>query len=365
MMKKTAPSPRRLPKNAAAKRESAVFSNRERFLNACHCKPVDRPPVWLMRQAGRCLPEYRKLKETYTFVELVQNPELAAEVTLQPIRRFDFDAAILFSDILVIPEALGQRYKFREQGGVEMDFRLESARDIEKLDVNAVEERLQYAVKALRLIQKELAGKTALIGFAGAPWTLANYMLEGGSAEEFTKAKGLLYSNPKLYNQLLEKISDAVTRFLQMQIDAGADVLQIFDSNAGVLSATSYESASGRWIQRIIERLGGKVPVIVFARGANGCWDTLVRTGANVLSVDWTMDLHEIWGLLPYDVGIQGNLDPYLLNTTPSIVSAEASRLLNDMRNCAGHIFNLGHGVPATAKLENLEALVNTIRNFK
>jgi uroporphyrinogen decarboxylase len=317
-----------------------------------------------MRQAGRCLPEYRALKEKYTFVELVQNPELATEVTLQPIRRFDFDAAILFSDILVTAEALGQGYRFGDAGGIEMDFLIKSAADIDRLNVECVRERLQYEVKALQLIKNELKGKTALIGFAGSPWTLANYMLEG-SVKEFTKAKALYYSDHALFTRLLQKITDAVTVYLQMQIDAGVDSLQIFDSSGGVLSESMFEGASAIWMQKIISSLKRQVPVTVFSRGANGTWDAQVRTGAQILSVDWTMNLHEVWGLLPNDVGIQGNLDPFLLNTTPQVVAAESQRLLEQMRGCRGYIFNLGHGVPPTAKLENIEALVTTVRNFK
>src|SRR5437667_5679984 len=180
---------------------TARLSQRERFLNACHCKPLDRPPIWLMRQAGRALPEYRALKETHSFLELVQTPELAAEVTLQPVRRFGMDAAILFSDILVVAEALGQRYRFGENGGIEMEFTLQSPKDIERLDPSAVPNHLHYVAKALRLVRDELGEKTALLGFAGAPWTLANFMLEGGSAKEFTRAKRLFYSDPALFSQ--------------------------------------------------------------------------------------------------------------------------------------------------------------------
>lgn len=341
------------------------LTSRQRFLDACHCQSQDRPPVWLMRQAGRCLPEYRALKEKYSFVQIAQTPELAAEVTLQPVRRFDFDAAILFSDILVIPEALGQSYSFGEKGGVEMEFHLDSAKGIDRLDVSAVEERLQYAIKALSLARRGLGKKKAMLGFAGSPWTLANYMLEGGSTKEFTKAKALFYTDHKLFCRLMEKLSDAVALFLRMQIDAGVDAVQIFDSAAGGLAESTFEEASARWMRRIIASLDKQVPVIVFSRGANGSWDSLVRTGASVLSVDWTMNLHEVWGLLPNEIGLQGNLDPYLLTTRPSVVIAETARLLAEMRDCPGYIFNLGHGVPPAAKLENIEALVETVRNYK
>jgi uroporphyrinogen decarboxylase len=342
-----------------------AITNRQRFLNACHCRPVDHPPVWLMRQAGRALPEYRALKEKHTFLELVQTPELAAEVTLQPIRRFDFDAAILFCDILAVAEGLGQRYQFRDQGGIEMEFLLKSAADIDRLEVAAVTERLQYVAKALPLIKTALAGRTALIGFAGSPWTLANFMVEGGGVKEYTKAKALFYSDPPLFKRLLEKLTKTVSDFLQLQIDAGADAVQIFDSLGGVLSDGDFAAASGQWIKQIVGSLKGKAPVIVFSKGTHGSWDELVATGAQVLGVDWNVRLADVRARLPDRVGVQGNLDPFLLSTMPEAVAAETGRILREMRGRPGHIFNLGHGVPPNAKLENIESLVSAVRSFE
>jgi uroporphyrinogen decarboxylase len=338
---------------------------RQRFLNACHCRPVDRPPVWLMRQAGRALPEYRAFKQKHSFLELVQTPDLATEVTLQPIRRFDFDAAILFSDILVVAEGLGQPYRFRDAGGIEMEFLLKSRADIDRLAVAAVTERLNYVAQALPLIKSALAGRTALIGFAGSPWTLANFMIEGGGVKEYTKAKALFYADPPLFNRLLEKLTKAVARFLQLQIDAGADAVQIFDSLGGVLSDGEFASASARWMKQIIGSLKGKAPVIVFSKGTHGNWDELVATGAQVLGVDWNVRLAEVAARLPKRVGVQGNLDPFLLTTTPAVVASETDRILRGLRGRPGHIFNLGHGVPPNAKLENIESLVNAVRSFK
>jgi uroporphyrinogen decarboxylase len=340
-------------------------TNRQRFIDACHCRPVDRPPAWLMRQAGRALPEYRALKEKHTFLELVQTPAMAAEVTLQPIRRFDFDAAILFSDILVVAEGLGQRYQFSDPGGIKMEFLIQSAADIRRLDVGAVNERLSYVAEALALVKRDLAGRTALIGFAGSPWTLANFMLEGGGVKEYTKAKALFYSDPKMFELLLEKITAAVAGFLQLQIDAGVDAVQVFDSLGGVLSASNFAAASGRWMKEIIGSLKGKTPVIAFSKGTHGNWADLVATGASVLGVDWNVRLADVRAQLPANIGMQGNLDPFLLSTTPTVVAAETSRILEEMRGRPGHIFNLGHGVPPNAKLENIETLVKTVRNWK
>lgn len=353
------------PAQSPRTRPSKPADNRRRFLDACHCRPVDRPPVWLMRQAGRALPEYRALKEKYTFLELVQTPELAAEVTLQPIRRFDFDAAILFSDILVIAEGLGQRYHFRDGGGIEMEFLLKSRRDIDRLSVGAVNERLQYVARALPLIKSALGGRTALIGFAGAPWTLANFMLEGGGVKDYSKAKALFYSDPKLFHRLMEKLAKAVAGFLRLQIKAGADAVQIFDSHAGLLSDGNFAEASGNWIRQIVESLKGEAPVIVFAKGAHGNWEDLAASGANVLGVDWNIRLAEVASRLPSRIGVQGNLDPALLYATPEAVAAETRRILREMRGRPGHIFNLGHGVPPAAKLENIQILVDTVREYR
>lgn len=338
-------------------------TNRERFLRACRNQPVDRPPVWLMRQAGRALPEYRALKEKYTFLDLVQTPDLAAEVTLQPIRRFGFDAAILFSDILVVTEGLGQRYSFKEAGGIEMEFVLESDSDLDRLEVAAVNPRLEYVAKALPLIRRGLGEQTALIGFAGSPWTLANFMIEGGGVKEYSKAKGWFYNHPAMFNKLMEKLTAAVANFLQLQIDAGVDAVQIFDSLGGVLSDGAFPAASGRWIKEIVTRLKGQVPVIVFSKGTHGNWEELVDTGGQILGSDWNMNLADLRRRLPANVGVQGNLDPYLLTTTPAIVEQETMRILREMKGLTGHIFNLGHGVPPKAKLENIEALIRTVRS--
>ncbi|HEY5296840.1 MAG TPA: uroporphyrinogen decarboxylase [Verrucomicrobiae bacterium] len=341
------------------------MTNRQRFLDACRCQSVDRPPVWLMRQAGRALPEYRALKEKFSFLQLVQTPELAAEVTLQPIRRFDFDAAILFSDILVAAEGLGQDYKFRDGGGIQMDFALRTPDDFKKLDGGGFTEKLDYIPRALRLVKKELAGKTALIGFAGSPWTLANFMLEGGSVEKFTKAKMFFDSDKKTFCALMEKLAAAVAKLLQMQIDAGADAVQIFDSLANLLPPENFQEASARWMKQIISQLNPRVPIIVFSRGQNSNWQTLIETGANILGIDSSVKLADIRRILPPQIGLQGNLEPTLLTTTPEKVAAETEKILTEMRDTRGHIFNLGHGVPPDAKLENLSALVETVKNFK
>ncbi len=341
------------------------LTNRQRFVNACHCRPNDRPPLWLMRQAGRALPEYRKLKETYTFVQLCQTPELAVEVTLQPVRRFGFDAAILFSDILVIPEALGQKYHFKETGGVQMDFAITSKADIEKLSVAQVCDRLSYVDQALRLLRKELGDQTALIGFTGSPWTLATFMMEGASVPKYSRALALFREDPKTYYALAEKLTAAVTAYLKMQIATGVDAVQIFDSHGGHLAAGEFQEASGRWMREIIAALGAP-PVIVFSLGTHGNWPDLIATGANVLGIDWQTDLAAARNIVPAHIGMQGNLSPTLIaEATPEVVATETKKILETMRGRPGHIFNLGHGLTPGARLENIQALVDTVKNFR
>lgn len=318
-----------------------------------------------MRQAGRALPEYRALKQKYSFLELVQSPDLAAEVTLQPIRRFNFDAAILFSDILTLVEGLGQPYRFRDEGGIEMDFLIKTQSDIDRLDVSAVCDRLRYTSDTLSRVRNELGTQTALIGFTGSPWTLANYMLEGGGAREFLKAKEWYYSQPKLFDALMNKLTQGAIRFLGLQIEAGVDAVQVFDSLGGLLANGSFEAASGQWIKQIVAGLKKRVPVIVFSRGTHGSWDVLAKTGADVLGVDWNVNLGEVSEQIPSRIAVQGNLDPFVLTTTPQVVRQETRRILREMRHRPGHIFNLGHGVPPSARIENIEALVAAVRSFK
>ncbi len=365
--------------NDAARKAASAVTSRQRFLDACHCRATDRPPVWLMRQAGRALPEYRALKEKYSFLELVQTPDLAVEVTLQPVRRFGFDAAILFSDILVIPEAMGQAYRFRESGGVVMDFAVHNRADIEKLSVERVCERLAYVDDALRRLRKELGDQTALIGFSGSPWTLATFMMEGGSAKRYTRALALFREDRKAFEALAEKLTAAVTAYLKMQISAGIDVLQIFDSHGGHLTPDEFQEASGRWIRDTIAALREHradttavradryhwCPVIVFSLGTHGNWPGLVATGANVIGIDWQIPLAEVRKRIPEGVGLQGNLAPALLSdATPENVARETRAVLEAMRGRPGHIFNLGHGLTPTAKLENIEVMVETVKKF-
>ena len=341
------------------------MTSRERFLSAVACQPLERPPIWIMRQAGRYLPEYRALKAKSSFLEMVRTPELAAEVTLQPLKRFALDAAIIFSDILVIPEALGQGYKFRDTGGIAMDFRLENKSQLDRLNPDGVAQRLDYVGQALARVKTELKGEKALLGFGGSPWTLATYMLEGGSADEFERSKTVFYADRPFFDALMTKLTAALIEYFQMQIRAGADAIQIFDSWGGILAGQDYEAASLRWIKEIIAALPKDFPVILYAKNTATQLTDQAFSGARVLGVDWTLDLGIIRRLVPGNIALQGNLDPVLMNTTPEIVARETTRLLESMRSHHGHIFNLGHGIMPQAKIECVEALVNTVTGWK
>ncbi len=350
------------------------MTSRERFLAACACRPLERPPLWIMRQAGRYLPEYRALKARHPFGEMVHTPALAVEATLQPLRRFALDAAILFSDILVIPEALGQRYRFREKGGIAMEFRLETRAQVDRLSLDGLAERLDYVGAALRLLRAELGSEKALLGFGGSPWTLACYMIEGGGSEEFPAARRLFAEDRALSDRLAEKLTAALITYFRMQIAAGVDAIQIFDSWGGLVAGPDYEPASLQWIRRILAALPADFPVILYAKGAAAHLAAQAAAGARVLGVDWTVDLAAAHDQLTQNpelktrnrrVALQGNLDPALLGTTPDEVRTAASRLLESMRGRPGHIVNLGHGIRPDAKLDCVAALVDTVTSWK
>ena len=341
-----------------------MMNKRERFLNACHCKPVDCPPIWLMRQAGRALPEYRAMKERHTFLEMVQTPELAAEVTLQPLRRFGFDAAILFSDILVIPEALGQKYHFRDTGGVCMEFAVRGAQDAERLQWKGVAERLPYVDGTLRLLKKELGGQAALIGFAGSPWTLANFMVEGGSSKNFTHALAWWQEDRAGCERFLARLTQAVIEYLELQIAAGAEALQIFDTLGGLLDEAAFGPASARWRGEIVGAVGGRVPVILFSKVPQTHWRPMIGAGPAGMSMDSAIRMADARQAIPAGIAIQGNLDPAIMTRGADEVEAGARRILQEMNGRNGFIFNLGHGLPPTTPVENVTRLVETVRTF-
>jgi uroporphyrinogen decarboxylase len=319
-----------------------------------------------MRQAGRYLPEYRELKARHGFLTLVRTPELAAEVSMQPVRRFAFDAAILFSDILVIPEALGLGYTFRDEGGIAMVGRIEGRADVDALaDEGAVPGRLSYVADALKLLKRDLAGTRAILGFGGSPWTLATYMVEGGSSQDFGRVKALFYGDRATFDLLLGKLTRSLVAYFRMQIAAGADALQIFDTWGGVVAGPDYEAASLRWIRAIISEMPEGFPIIIYGKGTGAHLTDQAFTGARVLSVDGSIELAGARRSLPDNVAVQGNLDPAILNTTPETARRETLRLLESMRGLNGHIFNLGHGILPQARIDCVEALVEAVTSWR
>jgi len=332
---------------------------------ALRCEELNRPPVWLMRQAGRYLPEYRAMKETNTFVEMAHSPELAAEVTLQPLRRFPLDAAIIFSDILVVPEAMGQAYAFSDKGGIEMAFNVRDREGLRRLETDGAVQRLDYVGQALRRVRAEMGLDKALLGFCGSPWTLAAYMVEGGKPGALQQIREMFYRDRELFDALLEKVTGVCVEYVQMQAEAGADAVQIFDSWAGLCPLEIYEEASLKWIRKIIAAAAGRVPVILYAKGMGEHLGALAGTGAQVLSLDWLVSLRGARESLPSHLAVQGNLDPALLLGSVEITRSATLGLLDSMRGTRGHIFNLGHGLQPGTGVENVAALVEAVTGWR
>ena len=337
------------------------------LLRALLREPVARTPVWIMRQAGRYLPEYMATRTAAgSFMQLCQTPELACEVTLQPLRRYALDAAIIFSDILTIPDAMGLGLYFVSGEGPKFRQPLEDADAIRRLPRPDVSDSLRYVMDAVALTRRELGGKVPLIGFSGSPWTLATYMIEGGSSKSFGKAKGLLYQEPKLAHELLGKLADTVTDYLNAQIESGAQAVQIFDTWGGALSAEAYREFSLAYMQRIVEGLtreheGRRVPVILFSKGCNTQLEALAASGCDALGVDWTISLEEVRGRVGERVALQGNLDPAILLANPEVIRREAGRVLASYGAGAGHVFNLGHGITPDVNPDHLAALIDAV----
>lgn len=320
--------------------------------------------MWVMRQAGRYLPEYRDLKKKYGFLEMVKTPSLSSEVTLQPLRRFPLDAAILFCDILVIPEAMGQGYDFRDGGGIEMEFELKTEDCIDKLEVSGICEKLNYVKDSLNILHKELQQERALLGFSGSPWTLACYMIDGGSSNGFPKTVDWASNHPRKFNRLMEKITLAITEYLHMQASCGVDAVQIFDSWQSLCPLQHAWDWSLKWIHEIIKNLGLSVPVILYAKCADDRISLLQQTNATGLSVSHEVNLAKLRKSLPTDYLLQGNLPPELLETTPDKVKSETNKFLDSMQNDPAHILNLGHGIRPQAKVECMDALVKTVTGY-
>jgi uroporphyrinogen decarboxylase len=342
----------------------------DRFLRALLRQPVDTTPVWMMRQAGRYLPEYCATRaKAGSFMQLCTNPELACEVTIQPLDRYALDAAILFSDILTIPDAMGLGLSFAQGEGPQFAHPITCKADVDKIGVPDPESELKYVMDALRMIRRELAGRVPLIGFSGSPWTLATYMVEGGSSKTFSKIKAMMYNEPATLHALLDKLTQSVTSYLNAQIAAGAQAVQIFDTWGGVLSTPAFHEFSLRYMQQITADLtkqaeGRQVPVILFTKGGGQWIEQIAAAGADCVGLDWTVELSDIRTRLDDKVALQGNMDPGVLYAKPEVIDSEVARILASFgkhSDHSGHVFNLGHGIHPEINPEHVKTFIDAV----
>ena len=342
----------------------------DRLLRALLRQPVDVTPVWIMRQAGRYLPEYRAVREKAgDFKTLCTTPELACEVTLQPLRRFALDAAILFSDILTIPDAMGLGLSFTEGEGPRFQKPVRTAADIEALPIPDPEISLRYVTDTVRLVRRELDGKVPLIGFAGSPWTLATYMVEGGGSKDFGLVKRMMFDQPKHMHRLLDVLAQSVTAYLNAQVAAGAQALMLFDTWGGVLSPRDYRTFSLQYMEAIVRGLpreheGRRVPVILFTKNGGQWLEATAASGCDALGIDWTTDLGDARARVGHRVALQGNMDPSMLYASVESIRGEVGTILQSYGNGSGHVFNLGHGIHQHAEPEKLAAVVDAVHEL-
>lgn len=336
------------------------------FCETCLGKKGIRAPVWMMRQAGRYLPEYREVRKRYSFVEMYKNVDIATEVTLQPIRRFDFDAAVVFSDILIIPEAYGMDLEFIEKKGPILNPRFFNKKQINEYRNCFDTEKLQYVYDIISQVRRELPDTKAVLGFAGSPWTLASYMIEGQSSKNFQQAKQMLYSEPELLHALLELITDSIVEHCIKQVEAGADAIQIFDTWGGVLDYESYQKFSLQYVEKIFTRLRERTNTfcIYYAKGASMWLQLLRNLPVDVISVDWTLPLEQVRSILGPEMIIQGNMDPHYLYAPPEIIRSKVERDLMSHTLHKNYIANLGHGVLPDTPIDGVKVWVSTIREF-
>jgi len=342
----------------------------DRFLRVIQHQPVDMTPIWVMRQAGRYLPEYREVRQQAgSFLTLCKTPELACKVTLQPLDRFPLDAAILFSDILTIPDAMGLGLRFIEGEGPVFERPIQSARDVAALSMPDPETELKYVLDAVRMIHHELAGKVPLIGFCGSPWTMATYMLEGRANKEFPKIRAALREQPQVLHALLNLLAQSVAEHLNAQIKAGAQVVMIFDTWGGMLDTPHYEEFSLNYVRQIISQLireynRRRIPSILFTKNGHDWLEIMAQSGCDVLGVDWQVHMGHARERVGHQVALQGNMDPGLLLKTPEEIHAHVERILAEYGKGSGHIFNLGHGITPDVPPENVAVLVDAVHSL-
>jgi uroporphyrinogen decarboxylase len=334
------------------------------FLRACRRQATEYTPIWLMRQAGRYMKEYRALRKKYTFLEMCKNPELAAQVTLQPIDKFKLDAAIIFSDILIPLEPMGVEFEFAKREGPVFHHPLRERKDIEKLRIIEPEEDVSFLMKAIQIVRKELEGKIPLIGFCGAPFTLASYIIEGGHSKNYVLTKSMMYQDRSTWDALMEKISEVLIRYLNAQIRAGVQAVQVFDSWVGCLSPRDYEEHALPFSKKVMDGVDKNVPLIHFATSSSTLLELMKQAGGDVIGVDWRVDIREAWTRLGYDVAIQGNLDPVILFSSVDLIQKEVKTILNLVKGRPGHIFNLGHGILPNTPVDHVAALVEAVHQY-
>jgi uroporphyrinogen decarboxylase len=333
-----------------------------RFLAACHHQQPDATPIWFMRQAGRCLAQYRELRKRYDILTMAKTPELCAQVTLMPVEQFRVDGAVLYADIMLPLEGMGISLEIQPDIGPIIHNPVRTMQDVEALRVIDAEESTPYVMEAIRLVRNELVGKQAVIGFSGAPFTLACYMIEGRPSRDYAIAKSLMYGQPEVWNALMNKLTEVVSRYLVAQIDAGVDVVQLFDSWVGALGPSAYRRFVQPYTRRIFQAVRQTgTPTIHFGTGTASLLELMAETGSDIVSVDWRVDLDEAWECIGYDLGIQGNLDPTLLLTSWDVVEQGMNDVLRRAQNRPGHIFNLGHGVLADTNPDMLRRLVDAV----
>lgn len=342
----------------------------DRYLRALLRQPTDVTPVWMMRQAGRYLPEYKATRAVAgDFMSLCKNAELACEVTLQPLRRFPLDAAILFSDILTIPDAMGLGLYFEAGEGPRFSSPIQTIADVKKLPIPDPEQELGYVMNAVRTIRKNLQGEVPLIGFSGSPWTLATYMVEGGGSKAFTKVKKMMYAEPAALHLMLEKVAESVTSYLNAQIKAGAQSVMIFDTWGGVLTGRDYLEFSLHYMHKIVDGLiheneGRRVPVTLFTKGGGQWLEQIADTGCDAIGLDWTTRIDEARQRVGHRVALQGNMDPSILYAQPARIEAEVQTILEQYGQGSGHVFNLGHGIHLDVPPENAGVFVESVHRL-
>jgi uroporphyrinogen decarboxylase len=336
------------------------MSRADRFLKACRREPVDCTPVWVMRQAGRSLPEYREIRSKHTFLEMCKTPEVAAEITLQPVRRFEIDAAIIFADILLPLEPMGIELEFAKDEGPMIHNPVRTITDVEKLRTIDAAKQIEYLMQAIKIVLKELNGKVPLIGFAGAPFTLASYIIEGGGSKNFEHAKAMMFTEPKAWHKLMQHLTWVIINYLNAQIDAGVQVVQLFDSWVGVLGPSDYLEFVLPHQKKVIAEIKKTVPLIHFAHGATHLLEMVAEAGGDVIGLDWRCNLNDAWKRIGHDKGVQGNLDPLTLFGTKEFIRKRTKEILNAAAGRNGHIMNLGHGILQQTPIENAAEFINT-----